>query len=595
MHEWNSSGSAAGGLRLPDNSSGSAAGGRRLPDNSSGSAAGGRRLPDNSSGSAERDRRSEDNSSASAGGSEGDPAAPAKGGGKLAGTSSDTRGSRVVRLVDETLRDGLQSASVRDPSLEKKIAVLSAMAAIGVDTASVGLPAASARARSDAAALARAIVDQRLGLRPTAAARTVERDVLDVVDASQAAGVSIEVYAFIGSSPIRQYTEDWGMDFLVGCIQKAAETARRAGLPMCLVTEDTTRTPPTSLRTLYEAAIDAGVGRLCLADTVGHADPWGVEALVRYVRDLLASLGAHHVELDWHGHADRGLALANALAAARAGVTGIHGTALGLGERTGNTSIEELVRSLPTGRAVSEDALETYTRVAADALGRPFRGSSPCCGAQRATPEPVIAHTERRAAPAARPLADGPDEPLVAVRMRINDEPVEVAVRPSRTLLELLRYDLDLIGTKQGCDKGDCGACTVLVDGEPALACLTLAAACEGRSVTTVEALEAGARLDPLLDAFDRLGAGQCGFCTPGMLMTAKALLSKGRRPTRDAIRTAISGNLCRCTGYGPIVAAIELAGRIAAGEEPAGTGRAGERDLPAPLPAHDARGGARS
>lgn len=555
MYEWNSARSAEGGRRLVDDSSGSAGGGRRLADDSSGSAGGGR---------------------------------------KSAHDSDDTEAPRVVRLVDETLRDGLQSASARDPSLEKKIAVLSAMAAIGVDTASVGLPAASARARSDAAALARAIVDLRLGLRPTAAARTVERDVLDVVDASQAAGVSIEVYAFIGSSPIRQYTEDWGMDFLVGCIRTAAETARRAGLPMCLVTEDTTRTPPTSLRTLYEAAIDAGVGRLCLADTVGHADPWGVEALVRYVRDLLASLGAHHVDLDWHGHADRGLALANALAAARAGVTGIHGTALGLGERTGNTSVEELVRALPIGKTVSEESLEAYTRVAADALGQPHRRTSPCCGGRQATTATAVP-AERRHGPAPRSLADGPDEPLVAVRLHINDEPVEVAVRPSRTLLELLRYDLDLIGTKQGCDKGDCGACTVLVDGEPTLACLTLAAACEGRSVTTVEALEGGARLDPLLDAFDRLGAGQCGFCTPGMLMTAKALLSKGRRPSRDAIRTAISGNLCRCTGYGPIVAAIELAGRIAAGEEPAGTGRHGERDLPAPLPAHDGRSGGRS
>lgn len=170
-------------------------------------------------------------------------------------------------------------------------------------------------------------------------------------------------------------------------------------------------------------------------------------------------------------------------------------------------------------------------------------------------------------------------EALITLTLRLNGDDVRVAVRPSQTLLEVLRYELELTGTKQGCDKGDCGACTVLLDGEPVLACLTLAASCEGRTVTTVELLK---REDPLVEAFDCHGAGQCGFCTPGMLMTAKGLLAKQPRPSKEAISKAISGNLCRCTGYGPIVEAISAVGE----------GRTKPREpeaLPPPLPSYGA------
>jgi len=177
------------------------------------------------------------------------------------------------------------------------------------------------------------------------------------------------------------------------------------------------------------------------------------------------------------------------------------------------------------------------------------------------------------------------DEPLVPLELTVNGDRVVVATRPSRTLLELLRYDLDLVGTKQGCDKGDCGACTVLIDGVAQLSCLTLALHAEGRAVTTVESLPGMPNLDPLLDAFDRCGAGQCGFCTPGMLMSATALLDAEPRPTRAAIQEAISGNLCRCTGYGAIVRAIEMAASIRAGTEPSCAGLTGPGELPPPLP----------
>ena len=150
--------------------------------------------------------------------------------------------------------------------------------------------------------------------------------------------------------------------------------------------------------------------------------------------------------------------------------------------------------------------------------------------------------------------------------LRVNGESVEAAFAPYKTLLEVLREDLGLTGTKHGCELGECGACAVLVDGEPQLSCLVLALECEGRSIETVEGL-AGAQLHPLQAAFADLGAAQCGYCTPGILMTAKALLAREANPSRERIKEAISGNLCRCTGYQQIVEAVEEAARRLAAE----------------------------
>jgi len=151
---------------------------------------------------------------------------------------------------------------------------------------------------------------------------------------------------------------------------------------------------------------------------------------------------------------------------------------------------------------------------------------------------------------------------LVPLSLSVNGDVVRTAVPAQRTLLELLRYDLDLTGSKQGCDKGDCGACTVLVDGRPVLACLTLAVDVEGLRVETIESLACGPKLHPLQRAFVEHGAAQCGFCTPGMLMSASALLARSPRPTRDEVKHALSGNLCRCTGYTKILDAVEAAAR---------------------------------
>jgi aerobic-type carbon monoxide dehydrogenase small subunit (CoxS/CutS family) len=163
---------------------------------------------------------------------------------------------------------------------------------------------------------------------------------------------------------------------------------------------------------------------------------------------------------------------------------------------------------------------------------------------------------------------------LRSLKLDVNGDSVEVAAPEHWTLLEVLRYSLGLTGSKQGCDKGDCGACTVLMDGEPVLACLTLAVSAEGKKLVTIEGLTplhrkaGGSGVDPVQDAFDRSGALQCGFCQPGMILSAKALLQKNERPSRDEIKQALSGNLCRCTGYTQILEAVELAAAEARGEK---------------------------
>jgi carbon-monoxide dehydrogenase small subunit len=151
----------------------------------------------------------------------------------------------------------------------------------------------------------------------------------------------------------------------------------------------------------------------------------------------------------------------------------------------------------------------------------------------------------------------------VQLNLSVNGETVEASFAPYKTLLEVLREDLALTGTKHGCELGECGACAVLVDGEPQLSCLVLAVECAGRNVETVEGLARGAELHPLQAAFADLGAAQCGYCTPGILMTAKALLEREPNPSRERIREAISGNLCRCTGYQQIYEAIEAAAQV--------------------------------
>lgn len=293
-----------------------------------------------------------------------------------------------VRLafLDETLRDGLQSPSAHHPTLDEKVALLHRMDAVGsIATANVGYPGAGARARNDAVALCREIAGARLGLSAKCAGRTCAEDVAAVVDVSQSAGTTLEVGLFLGSSPIRRHAEGWSMEHLLRLTERWVSFARAHGLAVLFVTEDTTRARPGDLARLYRTAVCAGAARICLADTVGCATPGGAGALARFVRASLDEAGAAEVGLDWHGHNDRGLAVASALAAACAGVGRLHGTALGVGERVGNAAIEDLLvgaHALGLARPNLE-ALPEYLAAVANALRLPAsvrRSSAPIDG-----------------------------------------------------------------------------------------------------------------------------------------------------------------------------------------------------------------------
>jgi len=251
----------------------------------------------------------------------------------------------VAMLDDETLRDGLQSPSVRTPTIDEKIELLQHMDGLGIDTADIGLPGAGARVACDVERLARAIADGKMRIRANCAARTMIADIKPIADIQQRTGVPIECGAFIGSSPVRQYAEGWELDYLRRCTEEAITFAVKQGLTVMYVTEDTTRADPESLRLLFTTAIRSGASRLCIADTVGHATPNGAKAVVRFVKSVIADLGAD-VGIDWHGHRDRGFGVASSIAALEAGATRLHGAALGIGERCGNTPIDLLLVNL---------------------------------------------------------------------------------------------------------------------------------------------------------------------------------------------------------------------------------------------------------
>lgn len=260
--------------------------------------------------------------------------------------SFDYSTRRGVQLNDETLRDGLQSPSVHDPAIEDKIRLLHLMDELGIASADIGLPGAGPRAVRDVEALAREIVDGRLAIQPNCAARTVRADIQPIIDVSQRVGIGIEAATFIGSSPIRQYAEDWTLERMLHATEDAVTFAVQNGLPVMYVTEDTTRAAPEVVKALYKTAIECGARRICVCDTVGHATPHGVRQLIRFVFDEVVRPSGEDVRVDWHGHRDRGLAIPNCLAAIEAGAHRIHGTALGIGERCGNAEMDQLLVNL---------------------------------------------------------------------------------------------------------------------------------------------------------------------------------------------------------------------------------------------------------
>jgi 2-isopropylmalate synthase len=290
-----------------------------------------------------------------------------------------------VLLNDETLRDGLQSPSVRDPSIAEKIEILHLMDALGIQSLDLGLPGAGARAVEAVTALAREIVSQKMKIRANCAARTHENDIRPIAEIVQKTGLPIEAATFIGSSPIRRFTEGWTDDFLLQTTEKAVKYAVSLGLDVMYVTEDTSRCDPETVKKLYAAAINSGARAICICDTAGHATPMGALALVRFVIAEVVKPSGENIRVDWHGHSDRGLSIANSMAAIIAGANCVHGCAIGLGERVGNTQIDQMLVNLKLMGIAPWDQqnltkLKHYCQAVSRATGVPIPKNYPVVG-----------------------------------------------------------------------------------------------------------------------------------------------------------------------------------------------------------------------
>jgi 2-isopropylmalate synthase len=299
----------------------------------------------------------------------------------LAGGEEPRPARGKVELDDETLRDGLQSPSVRSPAIGDKLRILHLISELGIESANLGLPGAGPHVVRDVTRLAREIADQRLPIEPNCAARTVAQDIQPIIEIAERTGVAIEVACFLGSSPIRQYTEVWDMDRLLKLTEDAIRLAVRAGMPVMYVTEDTTRARPADLRRLYTAAVEAGARRVCIADTVGHATPDGAAHLVRFIRQVVDGTG-ELVAVDWHGHRDRGLAVSNSLAAAAAGADRLPGTAIGIGERVGNTPMDQLLVNMQLMGWIDRElsCLPEYCQLVSECTAVPLPHNYPVVG-----------------------------------------------------------------------------------------------------------------------------------------------------------------------------------------------------------------------
>jgi len=290
-----------------------------------------------------------------------------------------------VLINDETLRDGLQSPSVRDPSIAEKIEILHLMEALGIHSLALGLPGAGPRAVEAVTALAREIAAHKMKIRANCAARTHENDIRPVAEIVQKTGLPIEAATFIGSSPIRRFTEGWTDDFLLHTTEKAVKYAVSLGLDVMYVTEDTSRCDPETVKRLYTTAINCGARAVCICDTAGHATPMGALALVRFVIAECVKPSGESIRVDWHGHSDRGLAIANSMAAIIAGANCVHGCAIGLGERVGNTQVDQMLVNLKLMGIAPWDQqdltkLKQYCQAVSRATGVPIPANYPVVG-----------------------------------------------------------------------------------------------------------------------------------------------------------------------------------------------------------------------
>ena len=287
-----------------------------------------------------------------------------------------------IMVTDETLRDGLQSPSVIQPEIQDKVYLLYLMSDLGIDVADLGLCGAGEKFKYHVTVLAKEIVKQKMLIQPQSAARSVISDIAPIVDVSEDVGVPIEAAVFLGTSPIRQYVEGWDVNFLLKQTEDAVSFAVKHGIPVMFVTEDTIRTQPDTLRQVYTAAIRAGAHRICAADTVGHITPYGVHALIAFLRKVVDEIDPS-VGIDWHGHKDRGLDITNSLAAIEAGADRVHACGLGIGERSGNTPMELLLVNLNLLGWANRDLtkLPEYCEVIAEKCGAVIPFNYPIVGA----------------------------------------------------------------------------------------------------------------------------------------------------------------------------------------------------------------------
>jgi len=253
---------------------------------------------------------------------------------------------RPITFLCETLRDGIQSPSVVDPVIDDKLRLVELANDLGIHHIDIGLPGAGKRAVEDCTTIAEFIRDQKLKIKPACAARTHLGDVQAIVDISQKVGIELEVLTFIGSSPIRQYAEDWDLERMLKLSADAIDLGRKYDLPVAYVTEDTTRSRPEVLHQMFVNAVEHGASRLIVCDTVGHATPDGIRNLLKFTRNLLDGMGRRDVGIDWHGHNDRGLGVVNTIFAIEYGADRVHGTALGIGERVGNAALDQVLLNL---------------------------------------------------------------------------------------------------------------------------------------------------------------------------------------------------------------------------------------------------------
>ena len=290
-----------------------------------------------------------------------------------------------VWVDDETLRDGLQSPSARNPTIEEKIELLTFMENLGIQKVDLGLPGAGPYHLEHIDAMMSHITENDFKIRPGAAVRTLMNDIEPLVELQAKHGTPIQASAFLGTSPIRQYTEGWTIEKLLSTMEKAVSFAVDNDVQVMFVTEDTTRSKPDDIKAIYQRAMEMGVRRLCICDTCGHVTPNGVKKLLQFIDEEVikdAGYKRSEIEVNWHGHQDRGLGVANNIAAVEAGADVIHGTALGVGERAGNAPLDQTLVNLKLLGVIDNDLtqLDAYMKKANEYIEVPLPRNYPVFG-----------------------------------------------------------------------------------------------------------------------------------------------------------------------------------------------------------------------